>query len=120
MRKTYTLFPHSSTKKKSLWLCAFPPITRADNPPLHLPKKSESQSELHKQGRAETHVPGLREGIFFHPSLEFVRESDLLSRFQSPETLKRPKGLQLSTWAGGGKSQTDTEEEDVSCHFGAR
>lgn len=46
MRKTHTLFPHPRNQKVS---AAFPPITNADNSPLHLPRKVKvSQSYVRK------------------------------------------------------------------------
>lgn len=105
MRKNHILFPHS-------WMCAFPPTTTADNPPPpHLPKKSETRSELRKAALKHMFQAWMRG--FFPP------EFRVCSGVGSPERLPGPP----TRWSAGGdcwswfpsagtegKSRTDTEE----------
>lgn len=59
---------------------------------------------------------------FFPPSVDFVQESDLLSRFQDLCTVKHWRESELASCArrGGEESHWYREEEDVSRRFGKR
>lgn len=95
------------------WACAFPPITAADSPPLHLPKRVElCQSCVRPRWNTCSWMAWMR--VFFH-SLEFVQESDLPGCFQDLDTVKRQRDRSWFPLPGAeGKSWADTEEEGVA------